>query len=351
MIVKMNFKIFFCFIALAILELSCKENQASTSTISEKSTTEETSKKSYQIPSGFKIENQGEIDIDDDGVKETIITASDENAIKMTEFWFKNDQLLYEFTYPWESIKKRWLVNLDEDNLKETVRIEGDEDGADYVIYDIVNKQQKPILYFNPILEDSRYPGQYMWAYPNDIEKLIVNHKKEIQVSLNNDFQRDDNHTEPEGQKELPFVFLSGKTSQPNMKLSKMNKPQFIRLETLVAKVFKNKEDQDVYKKWTGKYSCNFLRIKEESADPRAWGMIYLVFQDNKANFKLESYVENISKDLQLVSIDKDKIIFSMKEDKSKLFTITNNNQNFILKSSFIDETVGESKTYKLEKK
>ncbi|WP_136667872.1 hypothetical protein [Flavobacterium sp. H122] len=346
----MNLKLVFCFIALAILGFSCKENQASKNTVTEKNTTEKTLNKTYQIPSGYKIENQEEVDFDNDGMKETIITASDESAIKTTEFWIKDNQLLYEFTYPWEGIKKRWLVNLDDDALTEIVRIEGDEDGTDYVIYDIVNKQQKPILFFNPVLEDSRYPGQYMWAYPNDIEGLVVNQKKEIQVSLNNDFVRDDNHTEPENQKELPFVFFKRKTSQPNMKLSKMNKPQFIRLEGLVAKVFKNKEDQDAYKKWTGKYSCNFLRIKEESVDPRAWGMIYLVFQDNKVNFKLESYVENIFKDLQLESIDKDKIVLSIKEDKSKLFTITDNGKNFILKSSFIDDTIGELQTYKLEK-
>lgn len=332
------------------LLLSCKKESVANK-VDEKSTTEDASKKPYQLPSGYKIDNQEEIDIDNDGVKETIITSSDEGAINTTEFWVKNDQLLYEFTYPWEGIKKRWLINLDDDNLKEIVRIEGDEDGTNYVIYDIVNKQQKPILYFNPVLEDSRYPGQYMWAYPNDIEGLIVNQKKEIQASLNNYFLRDDNHTEPENQKELPFVFFKGKTSQPDMKLSKINKPQFIRLENLITKVFKDKVSQDTYKKWTGSYSCNFLRMKEESADPRGWGMIYLVIKDNAANFKLDSYVENISKDLQLESIDKDKIVFSIKEDKNKIFTVTSNGKNFILKSSFIDETVGDSQSYKLEKK
>ncbi|MCH4829338.1 MULTISPECIES: hypothetical protein [Flavobacterium] len=346
----MKFRFIFCFLAITVLDLSCKKNNVTVQNDSEKSSIKQVEKKVYEIPSELKIISQEEIDFDDDGTKDTIITATDDKAINTTEFWLKNNEFLYEFTYPWGSINKKWLVNLDDDAEIEIVRIQGDEDGVDYVIYDIIDKEQKAILYFNPVLEDNRYPNQFMWAYPNDIKGLIVNQKREIKASLNNDYQRDDNHTETESQKELPFIFFNGKTSQPEMKFSRMNKPQFMKVEAVINKVFKNKLDQNIYKEWLGTYSCTFLRMKEESGDPRGWGMMNLVIQDNMAIFKLDSYVENISKDLKLIDIDKDKIVFSMKEDKSKMFIITNNGQLFNIKSSFIDEMVGESQTYKLEK-
>ena len=65
---------------------------------------------------------------------------------------------------------------------------------------------------------------------------------------------------------------------------------------------------------WLGNYSCNFLRMKEESGDPRGWGMIRL------------------------------------KIKKDSTFVITKNNNKYFLKSNFINETVGETETYELKK-
>ncbi|OWP86848.1 hypothetical protein BWK60_06770 [Flavobacterium covae] len=176
----MKFRFIFCFLAITVLDLSCKKNNVTVQNDSEKSSIKQVEKKVYEIPSELKIISQEEIDFDDDGTKDTIITATDDKAINTTEFWLKNNEFLYEFTYPWGSINKKWLVNLDDDAEIEIVRIQGDEDGVDYVIYDIIDKEQKAILYFNPVLEDNRYPNQFMWAYPNDIKGLIVNQKREI---------------------------------------------------------------------------------------------------------------------------------------------------------------------------
>lgn len=350
----MKFKTIFCLIALGILELSCKESQASPKAIVETKATGQTDKEIYPIPSGLKIETQEEVDIDNDEEKEVIITATDANATNTHEFWFKKGQLLHEFVYPWGSINKKWLINLDDDAEKEIVRIQGDEDGADYVIYDISGKQQKPILYFNPVLLDNRFPGQYMWAYPNDIKDVIVNQKKEIQVSLNNNFPRDDNHTQPENQKELPFLFFSGQTSQPDMKISKMNPPQFMMLKTVIGKVAKSNQnsfaDQKVNQQWIGSYSCRFLRMKEESGDPRGWGTIVITIDKNSAKYQLDSYIENLKKELTIVRVTSDEIVLNEKDNPSSVFTISKNNNKYMLKSTFMDKISGDNNSYEVKK-
>lgn len=341
---------------LFFLIFSCKDKQTSPGKMLDKKAEKQTNKKEYPIPSNLKIEKQEEVDFDDDEVKEVIITAADSDANNTYEFWYKDDQLIYQFKYPWGSINKKWLINLDDDKEKEIVRIQGYEDGVDYVIYDISEKQQIPILYFNPVLEDSRYPNQYMWAYPNDIKDLIVNKNKEIQVSLNNSYQRKDDHTKPENQKEFPFIFFKGQTSQPDMKLSSINKPEFQTVRFIIDKVRISTEnattpiDKTITQKWIGTYKVKFLRMKEESGDPRGWGFIILSIEQNSAKLQLDSYIENLKKDLIVVKATSDKIILADKDNKNSTFTIIKKNEKYMLESLYMDKLLGEKNSYEIEK-
>lgn len=162
----------------------------------------------YVIPKDQKIVSAEEIDFDGDSIKETIITTSDINANNFFEYWIKNKKLIYKFTYPWASINKKWLVNLDEDQQNEIIRANGFEDGINYTIYDIQNGKQIPVLFFNPVLNDDDYPNQNFWAYPNDIKQLDISNGK-IRVSIRNNFQREGDFYIPKDQKELPFLFFS----------------------------------------------------------------------------------------------------------------------------------------------
>ena len=269
---KINFFIKLIII-LSLSLYSCKENKNSTNnTVQNKVENKiESQTKKYTIPSNLKIENQEEIDIDSDNTLEVIITANDANATFTYEFWYKNDELIYQFKYPFGSINKKWLVNLDSDKEKEIIRMQGYEDGVDYVIYDLIEKQQIPVLYFNPVLVDSKYPNKFMWAYPNDIEGIVVNANNEVQVSLNNDYPRDDEHIQPENQKELPFIFFKGKTSQSNMKLSKLNNSEFISLNALVSKVQKKNNDENgsltLSKNFIFKFSTS--KIEDENGNEK----------------------------------------------------------------------------------
>lgn len=102
--------------------------------------------------------------------------------------------------------------------------------------------------------------------------------------------------------------------------------------------------------KWIGKYSCNFLRIKEEYADPRAYGMIYINIDNNGAKFKLDTYKEIIDKDLIVLSCNSTEIILAERDNKNSKFTIIKNNKKIELKSDLLNNTVGDISTYKLIK-
>lgn len=102
---------------------------------------------------------------------------------------------------------------------------------------------------------------------------------------------------------------------------------------------------------WIGKYSCNFLRIKEEYADPRAYGMIYINIDNNVVKFKLDTYNEIIDKNLIVLSSNSTEIILAERDNKNSKFTITKNNNKFELKSDLLNNTVGEISTYELVKK
>ena len=338
-------------IALCTLCNSCKENKVTQGKMLDEKIEKQNSKK-YLIPSNLKIEKQEEINIDNDEAKEIIITAVDEKADYFYEFWFKNDKLLYEFKYYWGDVNKKWLVNLDNDETKEIVRIYGyaDADEIECVVFDIINKQQKPILYFNPVLEDSRYPNQYMWAYPNDIEGIVTNANNDIQVSLNNDYVRDDEHFEPKNQKELPFVFFKGKTSQPNMKLSKLNNFGFMPLNTVINNVRKSIDlDAEINKQWIGNYEGSFLRLKEESADPRAWGQIKLEINNTNAKLNIDSYVENVEINMKLISNSKNEIKFK-ELSSNKEIVLTRKLDKILLEGNLIESIVGVKEKYEIKK-
>lgn len=102
---------------------------------------------------------------------------------------------------------------------------------------------------------------------------------------------------------------------------------------------------------WSGLYTCNFLRMKEESGDPRGWGMIYIDLKRESATFKLESYIGQISKDLVILNQNRSEIILSLKNQKDSTFIIHKKENQYFLKSNYIDKTVSEKETYLLIKK
>lgn len=102
---------------------------------------------------------------------------------------------------------------------------------------------------------------------------------------------------------------------------------------------------------WFGNYACNFLRMKEESGDPRGWGMIYINLKRESATFKLESYIEQISEELIILNHNESEIILSLKNQKDSTFIIHKKENKYFLKSNYIEKVVGEKENYLLIKK
>lgn len=191
------------------------------------------------IPSSLKIEKEEKINIDNDTEEELIVTAVDSISEKYFEYWYKKGNLIHEFSYPFVSINYKWFADLDNDNEKEIIRAQGYEDGIDYAIYKVKDNDEVVQLYFNPGLKDDRYGDKNFWAYPNDMRDIIVDQDKKLLVSLNNNYPRDDEHTIPSNQWELPFVFFKGKTTQPDMEVKNLKSTQKIDLKDLVKYISK----------------------------------------------------------------------------------------------------------------
>lgn len=103
--------------------------------------------------------------------------------------------------------------------------------------------------------------------------------------------------------------------------------------------------------KMLGSYSGRFLRMKEESGDPRGWGMIYIDVKKDASTFKLESYIEQVSKNLVILNQKKSEITLSLKGKKDSTFIIYKKGNQYFLKSTFINKTVGGNEIYNLVRK
>ncbi len=106
-----------------------------------------------------------------------------------------------------------------------------------------------------------------------------------------------------------------------------------------------------ISKEWQGTYSGSFLRLKEESADPRAWGSLGLNMDKGSAKFYLDSYNENVVKELKVVFADAQKIRFVARDNDKQGLTLLLDKNKYKLSGTLMEEIVGVRETYELEKK
>lgn len=101
---------------------------------------------------------------------------------------------------------------------------------------------------------------------------------------------------------------------------------------------------------WLGVYDGSFLRLKEEPADPRAWGTINLKVAKESVKFHLYSYSENVAKELNIVFADAKKIRFVALDNDKQGLTLLLDKNKYKLSGILIEEIVGVRETYELEK-
>lgn len=100
---------------------------------------------------------------------------------------------------------------------------------------------------------------------------------------------------------------------------------------------------------WNGKYSGSFLRLKDETADPRAWGQIHLHIHGKSATLSIDSYVENVQKKLEIFSESKDELRLKDISD-GKSLTLSKKSGTITMEGDLMESIVGISEKYEIEK-
>jgi hypothetical protein len=97
----------------------------------------------------------------------------------------------------------------------------GYEDGIEYAFYRLKNGVYKHLVRIYPVLQDSRYRDTYFWGYAWDIEDIVVaSDKSSIMATFKHSIVDDGEAYSPSWQKRIPAVLFTGRTTQPDMKVS-----------------------------------------------------------------------------------------------------------------------------------
>ncbi|SDD44431.1 hypothetical protein [Niabella drilacis] len=123
----------------------------------------------------------------------------------------------------------------------------------------------------------------------------------------------------------------------------------FIYLD-MVRNTVENNTSSHADTNWAGHYTCNFLRLKEEYADLRAWGMIYLDIDENGARFHLDTYAEDIKKKLTIVHKNTKEIQLAAADNKDRVLTLRLDKNKYQLSGNLMAQLVGIKETYELVK-
>lgn len=100
---------------------------------------------------------------------------------------------------------------------------------------------------------------------------------------------------------------------------------------------------------WLATYSGHFLYLKEEKADPRAWGKILVKIDDNMAHLQIETYDKSNDKEYVFKEEKNNEISFVDLKSQDYIKIIKKNNA-YLLKSSFLDSLLGKNNLYTIEK-
>ncbi len=105
---------------------------------------------------------------------------------------------------------------------------EGYSDGIDYSFYNVIDIDSIALIFrFNPVIIDTSNKSQdYYWGYPWDINDIKIKYNDGnfvVLSSTQHSIERDGEINIPKFQKILPAIFFTGKSTQPTIKVGKIN--------------------------------------------------------------------------------------------------------------------------------
>ncbi|WP_316803704.1 carboxypeptidase-like regulatory domain-containing protein [Pedobacter nototheniae] len=113
-------------------------------------------------------------------------------------------------------------------------------------------------------------------------------------------------------------------------------------------------KNTSINNKWEGTYEGSFLRMEEESGDPRAWGRItitIIAIENKVATFHLDTYIENVQKDLKIVHVNDKEIQLTDVDGKNLILNLSSDKTKYLLSGNLMEKIVGKKETYTLAKK
>ncbi|WP_163444585.1 DUF3828 domain-containing protein [Flavobacterium columnare] len=206
---------------------------------------------------------------------------------------------------------------------------------------DSLRNEENFVLDYDPFIKAQDYNGE---SIKNTLKIISLNNENEFRVSFilfgNKNEQR------------VNIDYLLEKDNDGKILINSILNDKYLNLTTSSSeKTLTNSDSTSDLKliNWIGNYNGTFLRLKDESSDPRGWANFNIKINKNFQNFHLFSYVEEKDSKLKLISVNNHELIFRM-EDNSFIKIKKDEKSEYNLESSYIDSLTGKKNILLLEK-
>ena len=194
-----------------------------------------------------KIAETRTIDFDGDKKLDYIVFVNDKSKGEIgTKFWINSkSKVVKRQVWNYADADFLWFINLDGDSIPEIISAWGYEDGIDYSIYkqNFNGQDDTLLLVFNPVIIDFSRKKKTYWGYPWDISDVLAKSKGnnfELFCSFNHKIETyGDNSNVPESQKRVPVIFFSGKTTQPQSTVEKVETKKWLNIREIIQEARK----------------------------------------------------------------------------------------------------------------
>ncbi|MFK7050823.1 hypothetical protein FLACOL_02417 [Flavobacterium columnare] len=207
---------------------------------------------------------------------------------------------------------------------------------------DSLRNEENYVLDYDPFIKGQDYNGE---SIKKTLKIISLDNKNQFRVS----FRLFDNKNE----QRVNVDYLLEKDDSGKILINSILNDKYLNLTTSNSrKSLSNSENIGDLKiiNWIGTYNGTFLRLKDESSDPRGWANFNIKIDKNFQDFYLFSYVEEKKSKLKLINTNNDELIFRM-DDNNTIKIKKDKKSKYTLESSYIDSLTGKKNILLLEKK
>ncbi|QYS89191.1 DUF3828 domain-containing protein [Flavobacterium davisii] len=174
---------------------------------------------------------------------------------------------------------------------------------------DSLRNEENYVLDYDPFIKGQDYNGE---SIKKTLKIISLDNKNQFRVS----FRLFDNKNE----QRVNVDYLLEKDDSGKILINSILNDKYLNLTTSNSrKSLSNSENIGDLKiiNWIGTYNGTFLRLKDESSDPRGWANFNIKIDKNFQDFYLFSYVEEKNSKLKLINTNNDELIFRMDDNNT----------------------------------